>query len=114
MTADTTAIPALESLSPDDCYLSWLIDLETDRGIQAIQDVFVFVEDDGRVVIEPVDDQIQDEAKPADDSSAQDWAMDRRRNQTDRRQSRTSEQSQAESGVDTIRVPSARLDAATA
>jgi two-component system chemotaxis sensor kinase CheA len=49
-------IPLLTDLSPDQCYLYWDIILTTTRGIDAIKDVFIFVEDDCELNIDLVDD----------------------------------------------------------
>ncbi len=39
-------VPELENFNPDMCYLSWDIILTTDQGLEAVQDVFIFVEED--------------------------------------------------------------------
>ena len=51
--ANADAIPALEQFQSDQCYLSWEITLATDRGVNAIRDVFIFVEDGSEISIEP-------------------------------------------------------------
>lgn len=48
-------IPTLESLQPDRCYLWWEIALTTAKGLDAIKDVFIFVEDGSEIAIEPDD-----------------------------------------------------------
>jgi two-component system chemotaxis sensor kinase CheA len=52
---DVSAVPALEALDPEDAYLSWRIDLKTDRGIEAIEEVFDFVVGDCDLAIVPND-----------------------------------------------------------
>lgn len=52
--ARTEAIPELEALNPEECYTSWDVILTTVRGINAIKDVFIFVEDECEVKIEVV------------------------------------------------------------
>jgi two-component system chemotaxis sensor kinase CheA len=52
--AKTDQIPPLEQLQPDRCYLAWNISLTTDKGLNAIRDVFLFVEDSSELRIEPV------------------------------------------------------------
>jgi two-component system chemotaxis sensor kinase CheA len=52
--AITDAIPGLEQLQPDQCYLAWDITLETDEPLEAIKDVFIFVEEGSKIVIEPL------------------------------------------------------------
>ena len=54
--ADTSAIPAIEDLDPEACYVSWEALLTTDRGADAIRDVFVFVEDRAEIRIERIED----------------------------------------------------------
>lgn len=53
--ADTNAIPCLEEINPELCYVSWDVFLTTTRGVDAIRDVFIFVEDDSKVTIEVSD-----------------------------------------------------------
>jgi two-component system, chemotaxis family, sensor kinase CheA len=50
------AIPPLDSLVAEHCYLSWDIILTTSRGEAAIKDVFIFVEDDCKISIKLIDD----------------------------------------------------------
>lgn len=50
--ADSAALPPLEEMQPDGCYLVWRIELCTDRGITAIRDVFMFVEDGAELRID--------------------------------------------------------------
>jgi two-component system chemotaxis sensor kinase CheA len=51
-TCITDAVPALEALVADRCYLAWEILLETEQGENAIRDVFIFVEDGSELRIE--------------------------------------------------------------
>lgn len=53
--ADTSGLPLLEDLDPESCYLAWTVTLESDRGADAIRDVFLFVEDACDLTIEAVD-----------------------------------------------------------
>lgn len=48
-------LPSLEEVDPEKCYLSWDLILTTDQGINALNDVFIFVEDDWRIDIKVVD-----------------------------------------------------------
>ncbi len=50
---DTKQVPAMESLDPERCYLSWDMILATALPVNEIRDVFVFVEDSCELVIEP-------------------------------------------------------------
>ena len=52
--ADTTGIPALDQLNPEQCHVAWHITLTTDRGFNAIKDVFIFVEDESKITIEAI------------------------------------------------------------
>ncbi|ABK43151.1 CheA signal transduction histidine kinase [Magnetococcus marinus MC-1] len=61
----TDALPPLSEINPEQCHTSWEIFLTTDQGESAIQDVFIFVEDECELNIrridrdEDVDDQAQ-------------------------------------------------------
>jgi two-component system chemotaxis sensor kinase CheA len=50
--AHMDAIPALNDIDPERCTLYWDIILTTNRGINAIKDVFIFVEDDSTISID--------------------------------------------------------------
>jgi len=54
--AQSTEVPQLADLEPENCHIYWDVILTTDRGIDAIRDVFVFVEDDCTVKIGVIDD----------------------------------------------------------
>lgn len=49
---DPTAVPPLEEIDPERCYLSWVIDVETDAPPERLDDVFLFVTEDSAVTIE--------------------------------------------------------------
>ena len=53
--AQLDAIPPLDDITPEHCYTSWDIILSTDRGEDAIRDVFIFVEDDCELTIDIID-----------------------------------------------------------
>ena len=53
--AHTDEVPPLEKANPEHCYFYWDIILTTDRGMDAIKDVFIFVEDDSTISIDPID-----------------------------------------------------------
>lgn len=55
ITAQTGEIPPLDELDPESCYVYWDIVLTTDKGIDAVKDVFIFVEDDAEISIEPIE-----------------------------------------------------------
>ncbi len=48
-------LPPLDEADPEKCYLAWDLILTTDQGINALNDVFIFVEDDWAIDIKVVD-----------------------------------------------------------
>ncbi len=48
-------IPALSEYNAELCYVYWDVILTTDRGLDAIKDVFIFVQDSSEVTIQPID-----------------------------------------------------------
>lgn len=50
---DASAAPCLEDLDPEGAYLGWRIELRTDEGLAAIEEVFDFVVDDCELSIIP-------------------------------------------------------------
>lgn len=52
--AQTEDIPALDDLNPEHCHLFWDVILTTDRGIDAINDVFIFVDDESEIRIDEI------------------------------------------------------------
>ncbi|SPF34359.1 CheA signal transduction histidine kinase [Syntrophobacter sp. SbD1] len=54
--ANTEAIPELEELDPEQCHIGWDVILTTRRGLDAIKDVFIFVEDECELAIEFIDE----------------------------------------------------------
>ena len=55
--AHTGTIPELTSLDPEKCYTGWDILLTTNKGINSIRDIFIFVEDDSELNIEIIEDE---------------------------------------------------------
>jgi two-component system chemotaxis sensor kinase CheA len=55
ITAQTDNIPQLADIDPENCYVFWDVVLTTDRGKNAIRDVFIFVEDRCKLTIEAID-----------------------------------------------------------
>jgi len=53
----TDDIPSLKVCNPEYCYTYWDILLTTDRGINSIKDVFIFIEDDSEIRIECIYDE---------------------------------------------------------
>jgi two-component system chemotaxis sensor kinase CheA len=54
--AHTDLVPHLSEMTPEHCYIYWDIVLTTNRGMDAIKDVFIFCEDDCDLKIDLVDD----------------------------------------------------------
>src|SRR5208283_8583 len=54
VTADTNDIPYLDVMNPEHCYTGWDVVLTTDKGINAIKDVFIFVEDRCEIKIDAI------------------------------------------------------------
>lgn len=52
--AHTALIPGLEDLNADQCHLAWNLELTTNKGGNAIKDVFIFVEDESQIKIDLV------------------------------------------------------------
>lgn len=52
VTVNSEQIPDLVSLSPEKCYLSWLFELVSANDLNAVKDVFMFVEDIADLKIE--------------------------------------------------------------
>ena len=61
ITTQTDAVPDLAEINPENCYIYWDIMLTTNRGLDAIKDVFIFVEDECDLKIEAVDEAGTDE-----------------------------------------------------
>ncbi|MCG8688191.1 MAG: chemotaxis protein CheA [Desulfobacterales bacterium] len=57
--AQTEDVPELDQLTAESCYLSWDVTLSTTKGINAIKDVFIFVEDDCQISIDEIADRIE-------------------------------------------------------
>jgi two-component system chemotaxis sensor kinase CheA len=56
--AQTEDIPFLEDYHADECYSFWDVVLTTDRGRNAIEDVFIFVKDTSDVTIDLIDEGV--------------------------------------------------------
>jgi two-component system chemotaxis sensor kinase CheA len=55
--AHTERIPSLTEINPEDCYTYWDIVLTTDKGIDAIKDVFIFIDDTSEIRIDVIDQE---------------------------------------------------------
>lgn len=54
--AHTGAIPELGDLDPEKCHTTWTVILTTEKGLDAVRDVFIFVEDECELTIEKIDE----------------------------------------------------------
>jgi two-component system, chemotaxis family, sensor kinase CheA len=50
-------VPSIENIDPEKCYFAWDMILKTDKGIDAIKDVFIFVEDQCKLIIDEIDQE---------------------------------------------------------
>jgi two-component system chemotaxis sensor kinase CheA len=71
ITAQTDGIPRITDIDPESCYTYWDIILTTDLGMNAIKDIFIFIEDDCELDINIIDD-----GGSADEVSAQSMLKD--------------------------------------
>ena len=105
ITAQTNAVPDLDSLDPEQCYTSWDILLTTAQDENAIRGVFLFVEDDSEISVERVD------AEP--DKKLGEILIERGVAQAEAVQAALVEQQHLRRHADaavTIRVPAEKLD----
>ncbi len=72
VTVDTTKLPELETMDPERCYLSWIMQLKTAKDRQVLDAVFEFVRENSVLVIEEretlsVKRETQDERRTTND-----------------------------------------------
>jgi two-component system chemotaxis sensor kinase CheA len=63
ITADTNCIPYLDIMKPEHCYTGWDVVLTTDKGINAIKDIFIFVEDRCEMKIDAIGTEGEEDHK---------------------------------------------------
>jgi len=61
--AQTEDVPRLDNMNPETCYLFWDIILTTSHSLNTVKDVFIFVEDESRIIIEKI---VKDFSEDAD------------------------------------------------
>jgi two-component system chemotaxis sensor kinase CheA len=72
VTIDTSETPALDDLDPAEACLTWQIDLETNQGHDAIEEVFIFADDADLVISElSASDTVETTDSPAAASMSQ-------------------------------------------
>ncbi|MFZ1084677.1 MAG: chemotaxis protein CheA [Terracidiphilus sp.] len=114
--ASLAALPPLEELDPERCYVSWEMVLATTAGREAIRDVFIFVEDSCELTIEPILEPLSvagpSAAIPARGaSSAPSAAEIIARALEDKRENRGGRRNyDAPDNATSLRVPAAKLD----
>ncbi|PTY02443.1 chemotaxis protein CheA [Opitutaceae bacterium EW11] len=64
VSVDTQAVPVLSVLDPERCYVAWDLELSTAQELNRIRDVFIFVEDESVITIQPVAPQSAPDAAP--------------------------------------------------
>ena len=92
--ADVSAVPNLEKIDPENCYLSWDLHLYGDVERQALDDVFDWVEDDCDLIIIPKVPKEKAEEQPQEEAKAEPKVVKKtekkpppvERRKTDRRQ----------------------------
>ncbi len=65
ITTNTEALPELDKLNPENCYLSWNIELLGDISRDLINDVFLWVEDDCKLKVEAINEPAEQPAETA-------------------------------------------------
>ena len=51
---ERSRIPGLKKFDPEKCYLGWDVTIKTKHGRDEIEDIFLFVKDDNKIIIEDV------------------------------------------------------------
>jgi two-component system chemotaxis sensor kinase CheA len=114
--ASMAALPPLEELDPERCYISWEMVLSTTAGRDAIRDVFIFVEDSCELVIEPILEKTPESscspaAQARGESTAMSAAEITARALEDRRENRGGRRNyDSPDNASSLRVPAAKLD----
>ena len=65
VTASAEAVPPLEEMDPEACYLAWDVVLRTAQPQAAIEEVFLFVRDDMELAIERIEGAVDGAPPPA-------------------------------------------------
>jgi two-component system chemotaxis sensor kinase CheA len=99
----TDELPPLAEMQADVCYLWWTVQLTADVSSDAIRDVFLFVEDESELRIEPAGDAAWPGAAPVLDAG-----LPTKTESPDAESRSTGAQAQTREA--TVRVPAERLD----
>lgn len=114
---DTENLPALVDMDAEECYLSWEIELQGDIDKAKIDDVFVWVEDECDLVIEPLSTEehaevaVPVESVDTSSSKINIVAKTERRQSEDRRAGSERRRSSASTESSSIRVDIEKIDA---
>jgi two-component system chemotaxis sensor kinase CheA len=100
--ACAAAIPPLAELNPDRCYVTWEMVLSSSVRVDAIRDVFIFVEDSCGLKIEPLLDTSQALAPTLDLTSS---TQEEQRSNSGLRRA-----DEKPAGATSLRVPAEKLD----
>lgn len=68
-------LPDINELDPLDCYMSWSIDLKTFEDEEKISEVFEFVEDECKLIIEKQSDSIAQEQKQEEEAEVEAYGL---------------------------------------
>lgn len=113
--ADISSIPPIDELVPEICYMNWIIELNTDRGINSIKDIFIFAEDYAELVIKYTDGfQLNNEVFSKEDLASSIMTRFTRSSVNVERRGRTAEEAlvfdRRKGDSSTMRVKNEKLD----
>lgn len=111
--ADADAVPALDEMQPDGCYLAWRAELVTAAPREAIEDVFVFVQGEAEIEIEqrrPADAVAAPDAPPASAPPLSAAAAAPPRDSSGDRRDGPGRRDADKAAAGSLRVPAERLD----
>lgn len=60
---DISKIPTLGTMTPEECYLSWTIDVATDQPLESVKEIFDWVEDESDLRYSPLEPAADHEAE---------------------------------------------------
>ncbi len=110
----TYAIPMLGDIDPETCYLAWEITIRTSHSVNAVRDVFIFVEDKSELRIEAAGKDDTQVSESDDISAPQPAPLPNENGKQTLRGANVSESSSEKrpksDPTSSIRVPAAKLD----
>ena len=107
---DISELPPFTDFQPEECYLAWTFELKTSEPIEAIRDVFLFINEESGLTVDEKESTPTSETNstPATESTEEhDSAETERRSGTERRAEPPTKSS---TGRETVRVDRERLD----